>query len=63
MTEPELLTLKEAAEVLRVSKSTAYELARTHRIPAVKIGAAWRVPRRTLLAHIEAQAEEAVRDG
>lgn len=35
---PRLLTATEAGEILRVPRSTVYELARTRRIPFVKVG-------------------------
>ena len=41
---PRLLTAQEVAELLRVPRSTIYELARTRRIPFLKVG------RRTLFA-------------
>jgi excisionase family DNA binding protein len=50
MTEitPELLTLRELAEYLRVSMRTAYQLASDGEIPAVKVGGQWRIPRAEL---------------
>jgi excisionase family DNA binding protein len=33
-----LLTAAEVAEILRVPRSTVYELARNHRIPFLKVG-------------------------
>jgi excisionase family DNA binding protein len=35
---PRLLTAQEVAELLRVPRSTVYELARARRIPFVKVG-------------------------
>ena len=35
---PRLLTAQEVAELLRVPRSTIYELARARRIPFVKVG-------------------------
>ena len=37
-TTPRLMTAAEVSEVLRVPRSTAYELARTRRIPFLKVG-------------------------
>lgn len=38
----ELLTLREAAKKLRVAEVTLYRLARQGRVPAIKVGGAWR---------------------
>lgn len=35
---PRLMTAQEVAEMLRVPRSTIYELARSRRIPFVKVG-------------------------
>lgn len=52
---PEMLTVEEAAEYLRVSRAMAYQLARQYRIttgaeglPVTQIGRCLRVPRREL---------------
>lgn len=37
-TTPRLMTAAEVSEVLRVPRSTVYELARTRRIPFLKVG-------------------------
>jgi excisionase family DNA binding protein len=43
------LTLDETAKILRVSRSTVYELATSGTIPTVKFaGRSWRVPRGAL---------------
>lgn len=53
------LTLKahEAAEVLRISKSKVYELARTESFPAIRIGKRVVIPRDKLIEWMNAQAE------
>ena len=53
------LTLKaqEAAEVLRISKSKVYDLARTESFPAVRIGKRVVIPRDKLIEWMNAQAE------
>jgi excisionase family DNA binding protein len=38
LTTPRLMTAAEVSEVLRVPRSTVYELARTRRIPFLKVG-------------------------
>jgi excisionase family DNA binding protein len=48
---PTFLTLSEAAKVLRVSRSTVYELAASGTLPTVKFaGRSYRVPRAALAA-------------
>jgi excisionase family DNA binding protein len=46
--QPELLTLGELAVYLRVSRTTAYQLVTTGKVPAVKVGGQWRIPRAEL---------------
>ncbi|MDZ7732495.1 MAG: helix-turn-helix domain-containing protein [Acidimicrobiia bacterium] len=60
----QFLTVEEAAKILRISRSSAYELAnlweRTHGdegLPAIRLGRTLRVPRRA----IEALADVPVR--
>lgn len=38
----EILTLEEASRLLKLSKSTVYNLAQNRKIPAQKIGRSWR---------------------
>lgn len=45
---PELLTLRELAQYLRVSTRTAYQLAADGEVPAVKVGGQWRISREEL---------------
>lgn len=47
-----LLTAQEVAEVLRVPRSTIYELARNRRIPFVKVGRRTLFERESLLEWI-----------
>lgn len=44
----EYLTLEEAAKKLKISKITAYRMARTGKLPAIKIGKVWRVSNKKL---------------
>jgi excisionase family DNA binding protein len=50
------LTIEEAAEVLRISKSLAYEAAHRGEIPAIRIGGRWVVPRVRLERLIDGEA-------
>jgi excisionase family DNA binding protein len=47
---PELLTVAEAASILRVGRATAYRLVKAGEIPAHKFGGSIRVSRAALLA-------------
>lgn len=49
-TPPEVLTLKEAAAMLRVSRMDLEEAAAAGRVPARRIGGKWRFTRAALLA-------------
>jgi excisionase family DNA binding protein len=39
----EYLTIDEAAKKLKISTITAYRMSRTGKLPAIKIGKAWRI--------------------
>jgi excisionase family DNA binding protein len=54
---PLLLTPEEAARALRVSRSKLYELARSGKIPTIRIGSVLRIPRRRLEALIDGDTE------
>lgn len=47
---PAVLTVEEAAAILRVSRSAAYAAAAAGQLPAVRIGRTLRVPRQALEA-------------
>ena len=48
----EILTLAEVAEYLKISRKTAYRMARSGDFPAFKAGKHWRVPQAELGAWI-----------
>ncbi len=54
--EKVMLTVPEAAQILRIDKITVYELARAGRIPALRIGRRVLIPRDALLRWIETEA-------
>lgn len=56
---PLLLRVPEAARMLGIARSLAYEMARDGRLPAIHIGKAVRIPRRRLERWIEEQTEAA----
>jgi excisionase family DNA binding protein len=45
MTEPLVYTVEEAAGVLRIGRTAAYDAARRGDLPTVKVGRSLRVPR------------------
>jgi excisionase family DNA binding protein len=45
MTELQLLTCKEVAQLLRISQETVRHLATNGELPGRKVGRAWRFPR------------------
>ena len=55
---PILMTAQEAAELLRIPRSTVYELARSRRIPFIKVGRRTLFARQTLLEWIAEQTVE-----
>jgi excisionase family DNA binding protein len=48
MQTPDVLTLNEVAEYLRIPPSTAYKLAQGGKIPGQKVGRHWRFRRETI---------------
>lgn len=48
MTADDLLTVREAAKLLRLGEITVYRLAQRRKIPAVKVGGSWRFSRGVL---------------
>lgn len=50
--EHQLLTAREVAELLRLPVSTVYELARTERLPHLRIGRAMRFSREDLETYL-----------
>jgi excisionase family DNA binding protein len=57
---PLLLTTDEAAELLRLHVNTVKYLIRSGKLPASKVGRAWRIPREAVLAVRSAEANRNV---
>lgn len=55
MPDPEFLTIREVAELLRIGEKTAYTLAQTGELPGFKAGGQWRFRRSDINAWIESQ--------
>lgn len=60
---PPVLTVEEAAKVLRVSRGSAYESVRAGGIPSIRIGRTIRVPRHALLSMLGEPAAESYPNG
>ncbi len=52
-----LLTVEEMAEILRIGRSSAYELCRQNEIPVIRIGRSIRIPKKALLDWIEQKSK------
>ncbi len=48
----EILTVEEAAELLRIPRSSVYKLAQEGKIPGLKVGRHWRFHRQTLMSWV-----------
>ncbi len=54
---PLLLSVEDLMSILRVGRSTAYDLVRAGKIRSVKVGRQIRIPREALLAFLSAETE------
>ena len=52
-----LLTVREAAKLMRIGRDMAYALVAEGKIPSVRLGRHIRIPRASLIAHLRAEAE------
>ncbi len=52
----DILTVEEAADLLKIPRSSIYKLAQEGKMPAQKVGRHWRFYRPTLLRWIAGQA-------
>jgi excisionase family DNA binding protein len=50
-----LLTVEEMAKILRIGRSSAYELCRQKEFPVIRIGKNIRIPEKALLDWVESQ--------
>lgn len=57
-TPPEIMNVAEVADLLRVSSQTVYSLARSGKLPSVKVGREWRFMRDDVVAALRGQGAE-----
>ena len=57
MSDPEFYRIIEVAEIMKVSRATAYALVRSGEIPTVRFGATVRVPRTALERVVEVKLD------
>ncbi|MBX9726628.1 MAG: helix-turn-helix domain-containing protein [Rickettsiales bacterium] len=58
MVKPELITIKEVADFLQIAEKTVYRLAAEGKIPAFKVGGAWRFNRKEIQNWLEKQRND-----
>lgn len=58
-----LLTVPEAAALLRLGRDATYRLVAQGQVPYVKLGGAVRIPKRALIDYIECRAQESLAEG
>jgi excisionase family DNA binding protein len=54
----EMMTVQEAAALMRVGRDTAYSLVAERKIPSLRLGRQIRIPRQALLEHLARTAIE-----
>lgn len=55
MSSDEILTVKELADYLKIAEKTAYRFVAEGKIPAFKVGSAWRFKKDAIDAWIKSQ--------
>ncbi|RMH31085.1 MAG: DNA-binding protein [Planctomycetota bacterium] len=60
---PEILTIDELSEYLRISKSSLYKLAQEGKVPGQKVGRHWRFRKNTVDRWLDERHAEPLRDG
>jgi excisionase family DNA binding protein len=58
--ESDILTILEVATYLKVAERTVYRLAAAKKLPAFKVGGAWRFSRADIASWIKQQSAEAI---
>lgn len=52
---PEIMTLKECQQILKVGKNTMLELLHSRRIDGFRIGNRWKIPKESVIEYIRYQ--------
>lgn len=60
---PDVLSVDEACEALRVGYNAMYELLNTGKIQAFKNGRVWRIPKTSIMSYIKSAAIASVNNG
>lgn len=53
---PDILTVAEACEVLRIGNNAIYELLNSGALKAYRNGRTWRIPKQSVIEYIQAQS-------
>ncbi|MBE2191065.1 MAG: helix-turn-helix domain-containing protein [Alphaproteobacteria bacterium] len=62
MADDEILTVKELAEYLKIAEKTAYRFVSEGKIPAFKVGSAWRFRKAEIDRWIAAQEKTSIKN-
>lgn len=62
MADDEILTVKELAEYLKIAEKTAYRFVSEGKIPAFKVGSAWRFRKAEIDRWIAAQEKTNIKN-
>lgn len=57
-TAPDVLTVTEAAKLLRLGRNAMYEAVRTNQVPAVRIGKRLLIPKSTIIRLLNSEPKE-----
>lgn len=59
---PDFISVKQFREIFGLSRATVYRYVETGRIPAVRIGNNWRIPKKMLVDSLGSGCYDGVRD-
>jgi excisionase family DNA binding protein len=62
MSDDEILTVKELADYLKIAEKTAYRFVAEGKIPAFKVGSAWRFKKQEIDIWIKTQMNAAIEE-